>query len=370
MTKFKLLLLAGLIFVFQKNSFAQKPFSVIGYYAGPATALDSFNVNQLTEIIFSFAHLRGNQLGIMNARDSATLEAMIRLKEKNPHLKVLISMGGWSGCAPCSDVFSSKGNRKAFAKSVKAVTQHFNTDGIDLDWEYPAIAGFPTHKYQPEDKENFTKLVKILRKTLGKKKEISFAAGGFSKYIENSIEWKKVMKKVNRVNLMSYDLVDGYATTTGHHTLLYSNSAQHESTDHAVEEMIALGVPARKIAIGAAFYAKVWQDVPDTLNGIYQPGKYKMGVSFKNFDEKLSTDSGFVYHWDSTAQAPFLYNPQQKIFATFDDKKSIELKTKYAREKGLNGIMFWQLHDDSFSDGLLDAIDKAKNDEEATAAFE
>ena len=91
--KFKLLLLAGLIFFFQKNSFAQKPFSVIGYYAGPSTALDSFNVKQLTEIIFSFAHLRGNQLGIMNARDSATLEAMVKLKEKNPSLKVLISIG-------------------------------------------------------------------------------------------------------------------------------------------------------------------------------------------------------------------------------------------------------------------------------------
>jgi chitinase len=366
MSKFKLLLLAC-FFVLIKTSSAQKPFSVIGYYAGPATTLDSFNVNQLTEIIFSFAHLRGNQLGIMNARDSATLEAMVKLKEKNPHLKVLISLGGWGGCAPCSDVFSFKEDRKTFAESVKAITEHFHTDGIDLDWEYPAIAGFPSHKYKPEDKENFTKLVKILRRTLGKKKEISFAAGGFSKYIQNSIEWKKVMKKVNRVNLMSYDLVDGYATTTGHHTLLYSNSEQQESTDHAVEEMLALGVPAHKIAIGAAFYAKVWQDVPDTLNGIYQTGKYKKGVSFKNFDQQLSTDSGFVYHWDSVAQAPFLYNPQQKIFATFDDKKSIELKTKYAREKGLNGIMFWQLHDDSFSDGLLDAIDKAKKDQETTA---
>ncbi|HXR84378.1 MAG TPA: glycosyl hydrolase family 18 protein [Hanamia sp.] len=360
--KFKLLLLGGLIFFSQKSSFAQKPFSVIGYYAGPSTTLDSFEVNKLTEIIFSFAHLRGNQLGIMNARDSATLEEMVRLKDKNPKLKVIISLGGWGGCAPCSDVFSSKDDRKTFAKSVKEITQHFHTDGIDLDWEYPAIAGFPSHKYKSEDKENFTKLVKILRRTLGKSKEISFAAGGFSGYIQKSIEWKKVMKKVDRVNLMSYDLVDGYATTTGNHTPLFSNSKQTESTDHAVEEMLALGVPAHKIAIGAAFYAKVWQEVADTSDGMYQPGKYKMGVSFKNFSKQLSADSGFVYHWDSVAQAPFLYNPQQRIFATFDDKKSIELKTKYAIEKGLNGIMFWQLHDDSFTDGLLDEIDQAKKD--------
>lgn len=368
MFKFKLLLVAAAFFSI-KNSFAQKPFSVIGYYAGPASALDSFDVNQLTEIIFSFAHLRGNQLGIMNARDSATLQEMVALKNKNPKLKVIISLGGWGGCAPCSNVFSTKEGRKEFAKSAKAITEHFNTDGIDLDWEYPAIAGFPSHKYQAEDKENFTKLVKILRRNLGKKKEISFAAGGFSSYIQNSIEWKKVMKKVDRVNLMSYDLVDGYATATGHHTPLFSNSQEKESTDHAVDEMLSMGVPAQKIAIGAAFYAKVWQDVPDTSYGMYQQGNYKMGVSFKNFDTQLSQDSGFVYHWDSVAQAPFLYNPQQRIFATFDDRRSIALKIKYALDKGLNGIMFWQLHDDSFTDGLLNEIDKEKKNQHQNEAL-
>lgn len=168
------------------------------------------------------------------------------------------------------------------------------------------------------------------------------------------------MKKVDRVNLMSYDLVNGYAATTGHHTALYSTPQQKESTDNAVTEMIAHGVPANKIVIGAAFYAKVWENVPDTANGLYQPGKYKMGVAYKNFEKQLSPDSGFIYHWDSVAQAPFIYNPIQKLFATFDDKKSIELKTKYAIAKGLNGIMFWELGNDKFTDGLLDEIDKVK----------
>ena len=32
---------------------------------------------------------------------------------------------------------------------------------------------------------------------------------------------------------------------------------------------------------------------------------------------------------------------------------AIELKSKYVREKGLKGIMFWQLMNDKKSDGLL-----------------
>ncbi|WP_425476409.1 hypothetical protein [Paraflavitalea speifideaquila] len=48
------------------------------------------------------------------------------------------------------------------------------------------------------------------------------------------------------------------------------------------------------------------------------------------------------------------------MLATFDDSRSLALKTKYAIDKGLNGIMFWELTLDQPEDGLLDAIDKAK----------
>ena len=34
----------------------------------------------------------------------------------------------------------------------------------------------------------------------------------------------------------------------------------------------------------------------------------------------------------------------------------IQLKTEYAIENGLGGIMFWQLRSDAEKDGLLDAI--------------
>ena len=42
-----------------------------------------------------------------------------------------------------------------------------------------------------------------------------------------------------------------------------------------------------------------------------------------------------------------------RFFATFDDHKSIKLKSKYALEKKLGGIMFWQLMNDKKQNGLL-----------------
>lgn len=160
------------------SSIAQKK-AVIAYYAGSLQKLDSFDARNFTHIIYCFGHLQGDQLKLRGANDTAIIQKMVSMKSQNKDLKVLLSLGGWGGCEPCSDVFSTAKGRANFAKSIKSLTDYFGTDGIDLDWEYPAISGFPNHKFTPEDKPNFTELVKSLRKELGKKMTITFAAGGF-----------------------------------------------------------------------------------------------------------------------------------------------------------------------------------------------
>ncbi len=342
-----------------KTGKRKKP-EVIAYYAGDPATMDSFPVEKLTQIIFSFCHLQGNRLYVSNARDSTTIRNLVLLKKRNPGLKVLLSLGGWGGCFTCSAVFSTPEARKEFAQSVKKVNDHFQTDGIDLDWEYPAILGPPGHPFSAADKINFTALLLELRKTLGKKKEISFAAGGFSLYLEKSVEWEKIIPLVNRVNLMTYDLVHGYSTVTGHHTALFSTPEQKESTDNAVNYLLSIGVPAGKLVIGAAFYARLFEGVENVNNGLYQPCKFRSGVSFRNFATVFSPEKGFAYFRDSIAAAPFLYNKTEKLFVTFDDSISIEQKTQYVISRHLNGIMFWQLMDDKRINGLLDVIDQSR----------
>jgi chitinase len=351
---------AGFLFfclAIQLYSFAQKgDFTVTAYYSGDTAEISRYDPQKLTHIIFSFCHLKGNKLSVDNKMDTLRIRKLVSLKKKNPSLKVLLSLGGWGGCATCSDVFSTDEGRKSFASSVKELNDFFGTDGIDLDWEYPAIEGYPGHKYQPQDKHNFTALVHELRNSLGNKNEISFAAGGFQKFIDEAIEWETVMPLVNRVNLMSYDLVNGYSKTTGHHTALYSTAQQKESANNAINALLKKGIPADKIVIGAAFYARVWEAVPAVNNGLYQAGKFKNSVGYRDFEKAFAKQSGFTYYWDSTAKAPYLYSKTKGLFVTYDDKNSLTEKTKYVIEKGLNGIMFWELSHDVSSDGLLDAI--------------
>lgn len=65
---------------------------VIAYYTGGPADIDSFAVDKLTHIIFSFAHLKGNDLSIRNAADSALIQKLVSLKKAHPGLKIMLSL--------------------------------------------------------------------------------------------------------------------------------------------------------------------------------------------------------------------------------------------------------------------------------------
>jgi chitinase len=344
------------------NTFAQKnkQIDIIAYYTGDDKLIDEFEVNKLNQIIFSFCHLKEGKLSVDSTKDSITIKKLVSLKNTNPQLKIILSLGGWGGCEPCSSEFSTAEGRLKFAKSVKEISDYFKVDGLDLDWEYPAIEGLPGHLFQPADKPNFTELIKILRSTLGKKYELSFAAGGFQKYLDESVDWKNVAPLVNRINIMSYDLVNGYSKITGHHTPLYSTNPKEESTDKAVDYLLKQGVPSEKLIIGGAFYTRTWKNVENVNNGLYQAGEHIEGVSFKNFASTYTEANGWKYFWDEKAKASYWYNEKEKTFATGDDIASIKAKTQYVKSKKLGGIMFWELVLDKARDGMVNAIYEIK----------
>jgi chitinase len=339
----------------------QRSYKVIGYYTGNAEAVRKYPVEKMTHIIYSFLKLQNDSLSFSNDEQRKTLQQLVELKKQYPHLKIMVSIGGWGGCASCSGLFASAEHRGNFAKSTVALFKKYNIDGLDLDWEYPAIEGYPGHAWDKSDKNNFTELVKALRTEMGSDFLLSFAAGGFTKYLQESIDWGAVMPQVDFVNLMTYDLVNGYSQVTGHHTLLYDYRPEQESTRKCVEWLLNKNVTPGKLIVGAAFYARVWEHVENKDHGLYQAGKFLQGVAYKDFATYFSDSSGYKYFWDKKAMAPFQYSASKKLFATFDDKHSIREKAKFIRSKKLGGMMFWELSEDAAADGLLDEIGKRLN---------
>lgn len=332
-----------------------RSFDVIAYQFGDTDGIREHRVEDLTQIIYSFLHLCGSELCIDDVNKQRDIENLVALRDEYPDLEILVALGGWGGCETCSDVFSTDAGRKAFARSARDLLDEFGLDGLDLDWEYPAIEGYPGHTFKPEDRDNFTALVRDLRTALGDDLELSFAAGALPVFFENSVDWSAVMPLVDRVNLMTYDLVSGNSARTGHHTPLSSTARQELSVDYAVRYLLDIGVDPQKIVIGAAFYARVWEGVEgESDDFLYRGARFQDFVGYARFDDYFGDE--FTLHWDEDAQAPYATSQAGRRFATFDDRRSVALKARYALDRGLGGIMFWQLGEDRPEKGLLAAI--------------
>ena len=78
---------------------------------------------------------------------------------------------------------------------------------------------------------------------------------------------------------------------------------------------------------------------------------------------RSSGREGWTREWDAAAQAPFLWNAARKAFVTYEDEESLRLKSRYVREKGLGGVMFWEYHADR-TGALLDTLDAALRGED------
>ncbi len=91
------------------------------------------------------------------------------LKEQNPNLQTLISIGGWTWSAKFSDLALTDASRKKFAASCLAFMKQYGFDGLDIDWEYPTGGGNTGNVERAEDPANFILLLTELRSSWTRK---------------------------------------------------------------------------------------------------------------------------------------------------------------------------------------------------------
>ena len=114
-------------------------------------------------MIYSFAILNPATFNIQVYDNTADIvyqqyAKFVALKKKNPNLKTMISIGGWSdsnsGAAKYSSLVGSASNIAAFVGSVTTFLQTYGFDGLDFNWEYPSSAA---------DKAGYVNLLAALR---------------------------------------------------------------------------------------------------------------------------------------------------------------------------------------------------------------
>jgi len=338
---------------------------IVGYVPGFRGVLDelSIDANKLTHINYAFVNVRDSMAWLTNMKtDTVNFRLLNRLKEVNPDLKILISIGGWTWSGNFSDAVLTPTSRSRFAKSSVEIVADYDLDGVDIDWEYPGQRG-DNNVFRPEDKQNYTLMFEAIRKELdalstntGKYYELTTAVGGSYSYIEHT-EMDKAVKYLDFVNLMTYDFYTS-GDTAGHHSNLYppEDYDRDASAHKSVQLFLDAGVPAEKLVMGVPFYGRSWIMKNAEKNGINRAVEGRArGGGYTYIKDSLVNQQGLVRYWDENARAPYLFNSETHQLVTYDDEESVRLKCEYVLENHLAGMMFWQYASDP-KEYLLDAM--------------
>ena len=331
---------------------------VVGYLfpQGKTIPAAQIDPHAMSRINYAFAEIHKGLLVEGSAADAANFRTLALLRQQNPGLEILISVGGWSGSGPFSDLALTRASRARFIRSAVRFLQRHDLDGIDIDWEYPGQPG-AGNPHRAADRANFTALLAELREQLnhqgpvhGHPLRLTIAAEASRDFLAHT-EMRLAARSLDTVNLMSYDYREPADNSlAGPHAPLFASPLDPEAAaaDTAVKDFIAAGVPAEKLLLGVPFYAHIWRDVPAAHDGLYQPGN----SAKPNYAPYSAIASGALgpesqLHFDPATCNSWIYNPSRKLFASFDDPQAVTCKARYVLSHHLGGIMFWNYEADN-----------------------
>ncbi|MFH8252456.1 glycoside hydrolase family 18 protein [Microbacterium sp. B2969] len=341
-----------------------------------------------------------------------------KLKAAHPHLKVEISLGGWTKSKWFSTLASTADLRQKFAAAcidtfikgnlptggwpedaggVGAAAGIF--DGIDLDWEYPTAVGDGNYNVSPADRKNATALAKEFRKQLdayGKtsgKHYLLTAAMPAATSSTNYYDLADFVKQLDWANVMTYDFNVASSPVVAHNTLFGLDPRDPNAknptwnTAGTVAYYLANGVPASKIVVGVPFYGQQYLRTGSANNGLYTPfdntgldpnqltADVAVQPSFHALVEAgyVSEDgktggNGYTVGWNVLAGEPYLYSPAAshpnlttgpetvRTVIAFSSPASIAERTVLIKKLKLRGAMAWELSQDSASGALISAL--------------
>lgn len=297
--------------------FAQKKandFKVIGYYV-PNIPAEQIPVDVLTHVNFSFAIPAKTGDSLEPLRNPEALHSLVRYLHQHK-IQVFISIGGWGiGDGGGDDTRFHKmaeraQGRHTFVQHVMKLVRTYKVDGVDLDWEYP--------DEDSPSADHYVALMSELGDSLhnqGKKLTAAVISYGKKGYGMK----KEALDKMDWVNVMAYD--DDYGPNYIRAHSPYSLAVK--SLDYWMNER---GLTAQKTILGLPFYSK--------------KGMGNYGPDYKG----LLKDGASPYddYWKG---------------AFYNGIHTIELKTKFAKDRGCGGVMIWEIScdtNDEFS--LLQAI--------------
>lgn len=324
----------------------KKSDQLIVAYFNASVPLNAYEFHNIDVINFHPAHIEQSAPGSGNVFSHPYTSKLAQYKsiarEQNPDIKFLFTVAN-GNLNVFESWFANKTMAEKLADEVINVVNTYDYDGFDVDYEFPT--GDVSKKanfvhFMKTLKEKFTELGKVT----GKEYVLSMAVPG-TQWTFSLFNMNDLAEHVSYFNMMNYDLYIGEngKYTTHHHTPAYDNynGLSGGSVYGDIQLYLQNGIPADKIVAGCGLYSLRWTGVEDGgTHGLYQGGTLDYtNLHYTQIKYSFVNKGGYVRYWDEKAGAPYLYNAAQKVFISYDDEQSVELKCKITAEQGIKGIM-------------------------------
>lgn len=316
-----------------------------------------------------------------------------QMKKMYPDVKVVMSVGGWAGSRGFYTMLDTDAGIEAFTNSCVDFVREYGFDGIDIDFEFPSEtsqSGNPDDFDVSEPRRKtinarYNKMMKELRKKLdaasaedgktGDDKYLVSAAVSASSWVLGGVKDNSYAKELDFLSIMSYDYHGGWNHFVENQANIYSDPADTETLSMALPTLSAdwtvkyyRGVlPPEKILMGIPYYTRGWENVSGGdgtgLHGVSNTpatGKYNIwGDPDKDGNiipaganplwhvlNLADRDPKFKKYWDNVGKVPHYWQPDEKVFLSFEDEQSIGERLKYIEEKNLGGALIWVMSGD------------------------
>ncbi|ESP90551.1 glycosyl hydrolase family 18 protein [Pseudoalteromonas luteoviolacea] len=369
------------------QQFKQTSNKVVGTYIAnwsDPNSIDDVPGDNLTHILYAFLRACGpgelpndatvcaNKPDYVLAEDDATIDKQfapkfLQLKQKYPHLKILPSVGGWGGSDTFPPMAKDPQARQVFVQSVvNYLRTHRAFDGIDIDWEWPNT---------PEEGGHYADLMHDLRAAfdvleaeLGRKYSITSAIGTHANNVRN-IDYERAAPYLDYIFLMTYDFFGGWSRNNiGHHTSLDAHSANMAASHgvmQGVQNLLNKSVPASKLVVGVAKYARGFDGISLSASGTpiggqaaglfpkaVQPWDEEgVGTYRRIVDEVIGPNgqgiNGFTIRYDADCDCHYAWRESDAAFVGFDHPSSVIKKAQYVLNSNLGGIFAWEYAQDN-----------------------
>ncbi|MDX1838343.1 hypothetical protein DIZ81_10830 [Legionella taurinensis] len=333
-------------------------------------------LDKVTLVNYAFARFArdeaGNTVVKLNADDVKTIQ---QLRQLRPNLPIMIAIGGWGD----RDSFRFLENDEqitVFVNSVKKILEHYQLDGIDVDWENELLAS-------ENEIAGVTTLLQQLHEALQDDgycvSNAVPATRAYWRHYPHAREWQAY---VNWTTIMAYDHYGTFGPRTELGAALYETHRQEDTTypypgtsgNKAINHYYTQGLAADQLILGLPFYCHSYYVENHQINDNTRYPGLHVPVLDANISSQISYDDAYqrygdqlfnqaIHEGNNGRQAVTFYglialeNTSKTRFLSCDSPQSVLAKIDYVEGNNpltdkanetvrLGGVSFWSLQQD------------------------